>query len=234
MFITKKKPSSLSAEAYRRLRTNIKLYSEEKPLKTIVITSSIRGEGKSTVTQNLAYILSKDESKVLIIDCNLRKPSMHSMFSIENNVGLTDVLSGSCDLEKAIKNIEESLFLITSGSIVDKPSEILGSDTMKELLESVSNNFDYIIIDTSSILVVSDTLLLATQTDATIIVANTKKTTTNVLKQGYRRLIESKVNVIGTVLNNCNKSIDNKYYGYYERDRGNKHKKGERIIKEGQ
>ena len=69
MFITKKKPSSLSAEAYRRLRTNIKLYSEEKPLKTIVITSSIRGEGKSTVTQNLAYILSKDESKVLIIDC---------------------------------------------------------------------------------------------------------------------------------------------------------------------
>ena len=78
---------------------------------------------------------------------------------------------------------------------------------MKELLESVSNNFDYIIIDTSSILVVSDTLLLATQTDATIIVANAKKTTTNVLKQGYRQLIESKVNVIGTVLNNCNKSI---------------------------
>ena len=66
---------------------------------------------------------------------------------------------------------------------------------------------------------------MATQTDATIIVANAKKTTTNVLKQGYRQLIESKVNVIGTVLNNCNKSIDNKYYGYYERDRGNKHKK---------
>ena len=64
------------------------------------------------------------------------------------------------------------------------------------------------------------------ETDATIIVANAKKTTTNVLKQGYRQLIESKVNVIGTVLNNCNKSIDNKYYGYYERDRGNKHKKG--------
>ena len=231
MFITKKKPSSLSAEAYRRLRANIKLYSEEEPLKTIVITSSIRGEGKSTITQNLAYILSQDESKVLIIDCNLRNPSMHLMFSIENNVGLTDVLSGSCELEKAIKNIEESLFLITAGSIIDRPSEMLGSDAMKELLESVSNNFDYIIIDTSSILVVSDTLLLATQTDATIMVVNAKKTTTNVLKQGYGQLMKAKANVIGAVLNNCNKSIDNKYYGYYEGDRsnkGNKNKQGKK------
>lgn len=233
MFITKKKPSSLSAEAYRRLRANIKLYSEEEPLKTIVITSSIRGEGKSTVTQNLAYVLSQDESKVLIIDCNLRNPSMHSMFSIENNVGLTDVLSGSCELEKAIKNIEESLFLITAGSIIDKPSEMLGSDAMKELLKSVSNNFDYIIIDTSSVLVVSDTLLLATQTDAAIIVASAKKTTINVLKQGYGQLMEAKANVIGTILNNCNKSIDNKYYGYYEGDRVKKGNKEKKIIKEG-
>ena len=108
---------------------------------------------------------------------------------------------------------------------------MLDSDAMKELLESVSNNFDYIIIDTSSILVVSDTLLLATQTDATIMVVNAKKTTTNVLKQGYGQLMKAKANVIGAVLNNCNKSIDNKYYGYYEGDRsnkGNKNKKGKK------
>lgn len=232
MFITKKKPSSLSAEAYRTLRTNIKLYSEEKPLKTIVITSSVRGEGKSTVTQNLAYTLSQDGSKVLIIDCNLRNPSMHLEFSLENNVGLTDILSGNCDLEKAIKNVDKSLFLITAGVILDNPSEMLGSDSMKELLDSVSSDFDYIIIDTSPVLVVSDTLLLATQADAAIIVANAKKTSTRVLKQCYGQLIEAKTNVIGTVLNDCNKAIDNKYYGYYEGDKSKKGKKDKNDKKD--
>lgn len=232
MFITKKKPSSLSAETYRTLRTNIKLYSADKPLKTIVITSSVRGEGKSTVTQNLAYTLSEEGSKVLIIDCNLRNPSMHLEFSMENDMGLTDVLSGSCDLEKAIKNVEESLFLITAGSILDKPSKMLGSNSMKELLDSVSSDFDYIIIDTSPVLVVSDTLLLATQADAAIIVANAKKTSTRVLKQCYGQLIEAKTNVIGTVLNDCNKAIDNKYYGYYEGDKSKKGKKDKNDKKD--
>lgn len=211
MFVTKKMSRSLSAEAYRSLRTNIKLYSVDKPLKTFVVTSSLTNEGKSTVVGNLAYILSQDGAKVLVIDCNLRNPSMHLNFFIPNDDGLTDILSGSCEL-KAIKKVEDSLFLITAGSVTNNPSEILGSHSMQELLDELSTNFDYIIMDTSAILPSTDTLLLSAKADGTIIVVRARKSKSKVVKQCYEQLIEVKANVIGTILNESNKFLDNKYY----------------------
>ena len=174
MFVTKKMPRSLSAEAYRSLRTSIKLYSVDNPLKTLVVTSSISSEGKSTVTGNLAYILNQDGAKVVVIDCNLRNPSMHLNFFIPNDNGLTDILSGSCELEKAMKKVEDSLFLITAGSVTNKPSEILGSHSKQELLDELSTNFDYIIMDTSAVLPSTDTLLLSAKADGTIIVVRAR------------------------------------------------------------
>lgn len=225
MFVTKKIPRSLSAEAYRSLRTNLKFFSIDKPLKTIVVTSSIPGEGKSTVAGNLAISLSQDGARVLIIDCDLRKPSMHYKFFISNVDGLSDVLVNSCDTKRAIKKLDNSLFIITAGTIPPNPAEILGSRTMQELIKELSINFDYIIIDTPPVLAVTDASILAAKADATIIVVNAKKTKEKMLKQTYDKLSGVKANVIGTVLNNCEKTKENRYYGYYDEK---KSKRGKR------
>lgn len=224
MFVTKKMPMSLSAEAYRSLRTSIKFSSVDKPIKTIVITSSLIGEGKSTVAGNLAYTLKQDGKKVLVMDCDLRKPSMHYNFFVSNGEGLTDVLVGKSDLKSVTKKIEESLFFITAGTIPPNPSEILGSKAMEDLINELSIDFDYIIFDTSPILPVSDTLLLAAKVDATLIVVKARKTREKMVKESYIKLVEAKANVIGTILNESDKSLDNKYYGCYEERKNKKTK----------
>lgn len=228
MFVTRKMPRSLSAEAYRSLRTSIKFSSVDKPVKTIVVTSSVMAEGKSTVSGNLAYILSQDGARVLVIDCDLRKPSIHYNFFVSNSEGLTDALIGSSDLKSVVKKVDDSLYVITSGTIPPNPSEILGSKAMQELLEELSINFDYIIMDTPPVLPVTDALLLAAKADATLMVVKARKTKEKMVKQTYDQLMEVRANVIGTVLNECDKSIDNKYYGYYEYG---KIKKGKREKK---
>lgn len=216
MLITKEKPKSLSAEAYRSLRTSIKFSSVDKPIKTIVVTSALIGEGKSTVAANLAYTLNQDGAKVLVIDCDLRKPSIHENFLLSNDEGLTDVLVGNSDLKSIIKKIEKSLFLITAGTTSPNPAEILGSKAMEDLIKELYVDFDYIILDTPSVLPISDTLLLAAKADATLIVVKAKKTKEKMVKESYERLVEVKANVIGTILNESDKSLDNKYCGYYE------------------
>ena len=221
MFVTKKMPRSLSAEAYRSLRTSIKFSSSDKLIKTIVVTSSLIGEGKSTVVGNLAYSLNQDGSRVLVIDCDLRKPSIHENFLLSNEKGLTDILVGKSDLKSVTKKIEDSLFLITAGTIPPNPAEILGSKEMENLIKELKINFDYIIFDTSPILPVSDTLLLAAKVDATLIVVKARKTREKMVKESYIKLVEAKANVIGTILNESDKSLDNKYYSCYE-ERKNK------------
>ena len=228
MFVTRKMPRSLSAEAYRSLRTSIKFSSVDNPVKTIVVTSSVMAEGKSTVSGNLAYILSQDGARVLVIDCDLRKPSIHYNFFVSNSEGLTDALIGSSDLKSVVKKVDDSLYVITSGTIPPNPSEILGSKSMQELLEELSINFDYIIMDTPPVLPVTDDFLLAAKADATLMVVKDRKTKEKMVKQTYDQLMEVRANVIGTVLNECDKSIDNKYYGYYEYG---KIKKGKREKK---
>lgn len=228
MFVTKKIPRSLSVEAYRSLRTSIKFSLIDKPIKTIVVTSSLAGEGKSTVVGNLAYSLSQDGARVLVIDCDLRKPSIHENFLLANEKGLTDVLFGKSDLKGVPKKIEDSLFLITAGTILPNSAEILGSKEMENLIKELKINFDYIIIDTPPILPVSDTLLLASKADATLIVVKARKTKEKMVKESYERLIEAKANVIGTVLNESDKSLDNKYYGNYG---DGKNKKGKIFNK---
>ena len=225
MLITKEKPKSLSAEAYRSLRTSIKFSSVDKPIKTIVVTSALIGEGKSTVAANLAYTLNQDGAKVLVIDCDLRKPSMHCNFSVSNEEGLTDVLAGSSDLKSVIKKIEGSLFLITAGTTSPNPAEILGSKAMEDLIKELYVDFDYIILDTPSVLPISDTLLLAAKADATLIVVKAKKTKEKMVKESYVQLVDVGANVIGTVLNESDKSLNNKYCDYYQKGKGKKSKK---------
>lgn len=230
MFITSEMPKSISAEAYRSLRTSIKFSSVDKPIKTIVVTSSIPGEGKSTISGNLAITLSQSGARVLLIDCDLRKPSIHKKFRVVNDLGLTDILVDKCSLKDVIKKIDEYLFMITAGTIPPNPSEIVGSNSMEDLIKELSLSFDYIVMDTPPVIPVTDPLLLAAKSDATIIVVRARKTKEKIIRQAYDELIKVNSNIIGSILNDSETKTNNSYYEYYaEEDKWSRNKR--RISK---
>ena len=230
MFITSEMPKSISAEAYRSLRTSIKFSSVDKPIKTIVVTSSIPGEGKSTISGNLAITLSQSGARVLLIDCDLRKPSIHKKFRVVNDLGLTDILVDKCSLKDVIKKIDEYLFMITAGTIPPNPSEIVGSNSMEDLLKELSFKFDYIVMDTPPVIPVTDPLLLAAKSDATIIVVRARKAKEKIIRQTYDELIKVNSNIIGSILNDSETKTNNSYYEYYaEEDKWSRNKR--RISK---
>ena len=215
MLVVNKLPRSLSAEAYKSLRTNIKYSSIDKQIKTIVVTSSLPGEGKSTVAGNLAYTLSQEEGKVLLIDCDLRKPTIHKKLELSNEKGLTDLLVDKINPKEIIQEVSKNLFIITSGSRVPNPSEGVGSKAMEILLNEVSKDYKYIVIDTPPVIPVTDALLLAAKADATILVVRSRKSKEKILNQSYEELKKVKANVIGTVLTDLEKSRYDKYHEYY-------------------
>lgn len=215
MFIYDKLPKSISVEAYNSIRTSIKYASIDKPIKTIVVTSSIPDEGKSTVAGNLGMCLSRSGSRVLLIDCDLRKPTMHRKFKFSNVIGLTDCLINKCEIEDAIQSYNGNLFVITSGTIPPNPSEIIGSRTMEEFIKRVYINYDYIILDTPPLLAVTDAQLLAGKSDATILVVRSGKVKEKLVDKAYKELIKVKANVIGSILNGEDANLKEKYHNYY-------------------
>ena len=207
MFIVNKMPQSLSAESYRSIRTSIKYSSVDNPIKTIVITSSNSSEGKSTVAGNLAFSLSQNGSRTLLIDCDLRKPSLHKKFLIPNDKGITDVLFDKQDLKEVIKKIENNLYVLPCGTIPPNPAE-----TMEEFLDELSINYDYIILDTPPVLAVTDAQLLAAKSDATVLVVKANKTKGKTVINSYKELEKVKANIIGTILNDYDNSGERLYY----------------------
>ena len=201
MFIVDKLPKSITAESYRSLRTNIQYSSIDKHVKTLVVTSSNAGEGKSTVAGNLAYTFFQSGKRVLIIDCDLRKPSLHRKFNVSNEVGLTDVLVGTSELNKVMKKIDDNLYLLTTGTLPPNPAEIIGSNTMENFLDECKINFDYIILDTPPILPVTDSKLLAIKADATVLVVRSEISKSKHVSQAFKELEKVNANVIGTILN---------------------------------
>ena len=214
MFIVEKEPKSIAAESYRTLRTNIQYSSFDKDYKLIVITSSEPGEGKSTTSGNLALCLAQDNKKVILIDCDLRKPSLHKKFKISNLVGLSDVIIGKSDLKEAAQKYNNNLVLLPSGKIPPNPSEMLSSKAMENLLEKLKEDFDYIIIDTPPVQAVTDSQILSTKADGTILVVRSERTKKDSVNNAVNLLKKVNANIIGTVLNGIDASR-NKYYYYY-------------------
>lgn len=214
MFIVDKKPKSIAAEAYRTLRTNIQYSSFDKEYKTIVVTSSEPGEGKSTTSGNLALAISQGESKVLLIDCDLRKPSLHKLFRISNNYGLSDLLLHRKTMEEVAVKYNEGLTVVPAGKIPPNPSEMLGSKAMGTFLDEMKKHFDYIIIDTPPIGAVTDSQVLSTKVDGTILVVKAGQTKKDVVMNSINAIKKVNGNIIGTVLNGVEQS-KNKYYYYY-------------------
>ncbi|WP_294187303.1 CpsD/CapB family tyrosine-protein kinase [uncultured Clostridium sp.] len=214
MFIVEKEPKSIAAESYRTLRTNIQYSSFDKEYKVIVITSSEPGEGKSTTAGNLALCMAQGDKRVILVDCDLRRPSIHKKFKVSNLAGLSDVIIGKSDLSKVMHRYNKNLVLLTSGKIPPNPSEMLSSKSMENLLEKLRENFDYVILDTPPVQAVTDSQILSTKADGTILVVRAERTKKESVNNAINLLKKVNANVIGTVLNGTDLSR-NKYQYYY-------------------
>jgi capsular exopolysaccharide synthesis family protein len=230
--IVERNPKSPVSEAFRTLRTNIQFSSFDKNMQTILITSSKPSEGKSTVSCNLALTLAQSDKKVLIIDCDLRKPTIHKNFRISNIVGLTNVLAEellpetvySPFMQKSVKDngestdLEESnLYILTSGTIPPNPAEMLSSRKMKAFLNEMKKKFDYIILDTPPVTLVTDAQVLSTMADGVLIVISSMEADRELAKRAKDLLVQVNANIIGAVLNKVEvkKHRDMGYYSYY-------------------
>lgn len=231
MFIVDKLPKSITAESYRSLRTNIQYSSIDKQVKTLVVTSSNAGEGKSTVAGNLAYTFFQNGKRVLIIDCDLRKPSLHRKFNVSNEEGLTDVLVGTSKLNNVMKKIDDNLYLLTTGTLPPNPAEIIGSNTMENFLEQCKINFDYIILDTPPILPVTDSKLLAIKADATVVVVRSEVSKSKHVSQAFKELEKVNANIIGTILNDVEMYSEKLYYDYSNKSKKSKFINLRSVIK---
>lgn len=160
--------NSFVSEAYRTLQTNIK-YHSSKTIRTLLVTSAQLQEGKSTVVSNLALGFSEDNSKVLVIDCDLRNPSIHKKYRLENTIGLSDILQKKVLFKNSIQKYNNNLSVITAGNTFDNPSTLLSSDTMAKLLEILKKEYDLIILDSAPVLAVTDAQILSTKVDATLV-----------------------------------------------------------------
>lgn len=213
--ITLEDPKSPISEAYRVLRTNIQFSSVDKPAKSIVITSAVPSEGKTSTVCNLAIIFAQGGSKTLIIDADLRKPRVHKIFNLDNRKGLTNILAlHENHKDYILKGPHSNLDIITCGAIPPNPSELLASATMKEFLKSLTNEYDYILLDSPPINAVTDAAILSSITDGTIIVAAAGEVITDMLVRAKEQLDQVSANILGVVLNRV-PTKGRSYYNYY-------------------
>lgn len=218
MLIVEKNSKSISAEAYKTLRTNIQYSSFDKEIKTILITSTIPGEGKSTIAGNLALSFAQQDKKVLVMDCDLRKPSLHKMFRLSNLKGLSDVIVGNIDLEKAMYNYKDNFDILTSGNIPPNPSEILASNTMTLLLEKLKTKYDIIIIDSAPLQAVTDAQIISNKVDGTLLVIRASVTKREAILQAKDLLNQVNAKILGVVLNGAENNSEKHYYYYASKE----------------
>lgn len=215
--IVKEKPKSIHAEQYRTIRTNINFSMPDIDLKTILITSARPSEGKSTIAANLASVFSQDGKRVILVDADMRKPTVHYTFELSNRYGLSGVLSRQYELEYAIHQTAiEGLFVLPSGAIPPNPVELLNSNQMNRLLVELKARFDLIIFDAPPILSVTDSQILSNKCDATILVIDSRTTPKESAIKAKSILEHSKANIIGVILNNYILKKDDYYSQFHD------------------
>jgi capsular exopolysaccharide synthesis family protein len=213
--ITLEDPKSPVSEAYRTLRTNLRFASLDKEIKTLVVTSAIAGEGKSMTTVNLATALAQAGSKVLLIDADFRRPSLHKIARKPNADGLADVLINKTDYRKSVKSSSsENLDLLFSGLIPPNPSELLSSKSMLKFIEETKEDYDYLIFDTPPVALVTDAAILSNEVDATILITSVGMVDYDVAQRAVELLENANANIIGSVLNEI--PIGKGGYSYYK------------------
>jgi len=217
--IMDKNPRTPIAESIRSLRTSVEYTMAKQDLKTILITSAKPQEGKTTTAANLAISFAQIDKKVLIIDADLRKPSLHHVFNKQNRGGLANVLNGQLGIHDVVRETYvNNLDVITSGPVPHNPSEILASDRMSELLTELKQFYDAIIVDTSPILGLSDGQILSAKCDGIYIVIQFGTTRRSDIQAALKNLEQIQANLLGTILNKAKLNPANRYayeYNYY-------------------
>lgn len=212
------------AEAYRQLRTSILLSTAGHSPKSLLVTSSLPSEGKTTTATNTAISLAQTGARVLIIDADMRRPRVHSVFGIENGEGLSSVLSSELKENEILSSIKEdqrtNVSILTSGPIPPNPAELVGSDQMAKLLKLFQKHFDHVVIDSPPITSFTDGVLIASIVDGVILVVHSGQSSRQVVRRARQLISDVGAKIFGVVLNNVDlKSQDNYYYqSYYHRD----------------
>jgi non-specific protein-tyrosine kinase len=202
--ITLRDPGSAAAEAYRTLRTNIQFSSLDRPLKTLLITSTAPDEGKSVTLANLAVTMAQAEQRVLMVDCDLRRPSLHSLFGLSNERGLTSAILEQGEGELPIQATSvPGLSLLASGPLPPRPADLLGSRRMGAMVERLRASADMVLIDTPPVVAVSDAAVLAPQVDGVLLVLQAGHTRRDRAREARQILEKVKAHIIGVVLNNA-------------------------------
>ena len=215
--ITHLSPKSPVAEAYRVLRTGIQFAKLDRKIKSVVVASSAPKEGKSTTSSNLAITMAKADLKTVLLDTDLRRPVLHRVFGVKREPGLTDYLFGRAEIDEIFKQTEvENLYLVPCGIVPPNPSELLGSEKMKEFIEYLKSNYDMLIFDTPPLVAVTDALILTNQVDGVLLVASAGKTEIDVIDKAREMIHRVGGNIIGVLLNNFDASATyGTYYRYY-------------------
>ena len=209
---------SVIAEQYRTVRTNIEYTAIDKEMKSILVTSAAPGDGKSTTSCNLAIVFAQQGKRVLLVDVDLRKPTIHKKFCIHNRIGLSSVLTKKHEAVDAIIDTSvKNLSVLTSGPIPPNPAELLTSKAMENLLDMLKQEFDVVILDSPPVLAVADAQILSKHTDGVILVVSSGKTETEQGKKAKQLLVSANAPLLGVVLNN-KKQEKNDYYYYYGHD----------------
>lgn len=213
--IAKLNPKSPISEQYRTIRTNIDFASVDQKIHSLLVTSSGPGEGKSMTAANLAVVYAQQGKKVLLIDADLRKPTVHYTFRLDNLRGLSNILVGENTFNDVVHSSDvDHLDVMTCGPIPPNPSELLASKKMEKLLEELKASYDLIIFDTPPVLAVTDAQVLANIVDGTLLVVRSKHTEIEGAQKAVEALKPAKAKLLGTVLNDRMKKQSNYYYYY--------------------
>jgi capsular exopolysaccharide synthesis family protein len=220
---------SALAEAYRQLRTSILLSTAGHAPKSLLVTSSVPSEGKTTTAVNTAISLAQTGAKVLIIDADMRRPRLHGIFQVSNEHGLSSILSSQMEEDEMLDIIqhddESNLYLLPSGAVPPNPAELIGSEQMSRMLKIMEANFTHVVVDSPPIASFTDGVLISAMVDGVLLVVHSGKSSRQVIKRARQLLSEVGAKLFGVVLNNVNlRSQDNNYYyqnyysSYYNRD----------------
>lgn len=208
-------PDAVAAEAYRALRTSIQFACIDKELKSLVVTSSRPQEGKTTVVSNLGITIAQTDKRVIIVDADMRNPSLDKVWEVDSNPGLSNLLLEEQDLGLFVKKTPvNNLFLLTSGMSCPNPSELLSSERMKKFILTVKEKFDFIIFDSPPLLPVTDAAVLSRITEGLVLVARSGRTAIEALRRVKTMFRNLKAELLGVVLTDI--EIKHEHYYYYD------------------